>query len=78
MEVVQAACLITRKPETAMFGGNKSMSTVYLYCRGGRDEKALVFYSIPAIVENQGMRTTELSLKRRKSLIARIQEWAPS
>ena len=74
---MQEAYPITRKAETAMFGGNKSMSTVYLYNRGGRDE-GVSFYSIPTIVENQGERTTELSLKRRKSWIAKIQEWAPT
>ena len=58
-----------------MFGGNKSMSTVYLYNRRGRDE-GVSFYSTPTIVENQGGRTTELSPKRRKSWIAIIQEWA--
>ena len=55
---------------------DKSMSTVYLYSRGGWDE-GVSFYSISTIVENQGERTTELYLKRRKSWIAKIQEWAP-
>ena len=40
IEVMQEACPITRKPETAMFGGNKSMSK-YLYNHGGRDEGSL-------------------------------------
>ena len=47
--------------------------------RGGRDE-GVSFYSIPAIIENQGERTKELSLKRWQSWIAKIhrEEWAPT
>ena len=47
--------------------------------RGGRDE-GVSFYSAPAIVENQGERTKELSLNWRQSWIAKIhrEEWVPT
>ncbi len=47
--------------------------------RGGRDA-SISFYSIPAVIENQGENTKELSFRRRQAWIAKInrKEWVPS
>lgn len=47
--------------------------------RSGRDV-GVSFYSIPAIIENQGDRTKDLSLERRQAWIAKIRRegWVPS
>lgn len=47
--------------------------------RRGRDE-GVFFFSIPAVIEFQGTKTKELSLKRRQAWIASInrKDWLPS
>ena len=52
---------------------------VNCYNRSGR-EKGVSFFSIPAVVEHQGDKTKELSMKRRHEWIKRInrKNWTPS
>ena len=52
---------------------------VNCYNRSGR-EKGVSFFSIPAVVEHQGDRTKELSMKRRHEWIKYInrKNWTPS
>ena len=47
--------------------------------RRGRDE-GVSFFSIPAVIESQGTKTKELSLKRRQAWISSInrKDWVPS
>ena len=75
MEVMQEACLITQKSETAIFEGNEVEACAVLRImankccvvgcskRGGRDD-GVRFYSFPRIIENQRGRTKELYIFR--------------
>ena len=47
--------------------------------RGGRD-RGVSFFSVPAVIHNQGDKTREVSFKRRQAWVARInrKEWVPS
>ena len=57
----------------------KSCSVVHCTNRQGRDE-GVSFHSIPAIIEHQGEKTKELSVRKRQAWLSAInrKDWIPS